>query len=214
MSILKGFKRFKKFIKTDNGYMPSYDKTIASAVCFGDGTDDTNTVESRLSGIKGITTSNSVTETGYAADASVVSEISNDITEIQDNISTLNSSLVNKQDTLLITKGSCVAWNCNIDQQYCVKYGKLCKVYVRGTTINGLANGLSIFALPWAIKDVDTMNLDAHFTYWNANAGATGDEVLNGKVIYNSNHSLISWGGETKSGMIYGFAFDFTYFCE
>lgn len=93
MSILTGFKRFKKFIKTDNGYMPSYDKTIASAVCFGDGTDDTDTVESRLSGIKGITTSNSVTETGYAADASVVSEISNDITEIQNNIGTLNSSL-------------------------------------------------------------------------------------------------------------------------
>ena len=126
----------------------------------------------------------------------------------------INNSLSNKQDNLLITNGSCGAWNCQIDQQYCKKYGKLCKVYVRGTTTNGLSDGLSIFSLPWAIKDINIMNLGGHFTYWDANSGSTGDEVLNGNVTYNSNYNLISWNGKAKSGLYYGFAFDFTYFCE
>ena len=111
---------------------------------------------------------------------------------------------------MLITNGSCGAWNCQIDQQYCKKYGKLCKVYVRGTTTTGLSDGLSIFSLPWAIKDIYIINLDAHFRYWDANTGA---EVLNGNVFYSSNYNLICWSGKTKSGR-YGFAFDFTYFCE
>lgn len=76
MSILSGYKRFKDYLKTDTGYILTSRRTTSDAVVMGDGTDDENTVEKNLGAIKGITTSTSVTETGYAADASVVSSLS------------------------------------------------------------------------------------------------------------------------------------------
>ncbi len=87
MSILSGFKRFKRYTKTSEGYIPSYEKTIASAVCFGDGTDDTNTVEAKLGAIKGITTSTSVTETGYAADATVINQLNSNLQDCFQSVS-------------------------------------------------------------------------------------------------------------------------------
>lgn len=87
MSILSEFKRFKKYTKTNEGYIPSYEKTIASAVCFGDGTDDTNTVEAKLGAIKGITASTSVTETGYAADATVINQLNSNLQDCFQSVS-------------------------------------------------------------------------------------------------------------------------------
>jgi len=49
--------------------------TKAKDILFGDGEDANNNLETNLGSVKGITTSTNVTETGYAADATVVSDL-------------------------------------------------------------------------------------------------------------------------------------------
>ena len=49
--------------------------TKAKDILFGDGDDANNNLETNLGSFKGITTSTNVTETGYAADATVVSDL-------------------------------------------------------------------------------------------------------------------------------------------
>lgn len=57
MSILSGFKRYKDYLKTDNGYQLMSRWTKSDAVVMGDGTDDTNTLEKNLGAIQGISSS-------------------------------------------------------------------------------------------------------------------------------------------------------------
>lgn len=57
MSILSGFKKFKDYIKTNNGYQLMSRWTKSDAVIMGDGTDDTNTLEKNLGAINGISSS-------------------------------------------------------------------------------------------------------------------------------------------------------------
>lgn len=45
MGILSGFKKYKEYLKTDDGYQPMSRWTKSDAVIMGDGTDDTNTLE-------------------------------------------------------------------------------------------------------------------------------------------------------------------------
>ena len=72
MSILSGIKKVIPYFKNaDGNYEQLSYKTSSQTVDFDDG----KTAETKLGAIKGITTSTSVTETGYAADAKIVSEI-------------------------------------------------------------------------------------------------------------------------------------------
>ena len=72
MSILSGIKKVIPYFKNaDGNYEQLSYKTSSQTVDFDDG----KTAETKLGAIKGITTSTSVTETGYAADAKTVSEI-------------------------------------------------------------------------------------------------------------------------------------------
>lgn len=72
MSILSTFKKYKDYILTENGYQLSSRWTKSDAVVMGDGTDDTNTLESNLGAIKGITSDLACEDTNVAASMSAV----------------------------------------------------------------------------------------------------------------------------------------------
>ena len=96
MSILSGIKKVIPYFKNaDGNYEQLSYKTSSQTVDFDDG----KTAETKLGAIKGITTSTSVTETGYAADAKTVSEI--------------NQSLENKVE--LIWTSKILTFNANGD---------------------------------------------------------------------------------------------------
>lgn len=61
--------------KTTDGWKWYSFITKAKDILFGDGEDANNNLETNLGSFKGITTSTNVTETGYAADATVVSDL-------------------------------------------------------------------------------------------------------------------------------------------
>lgn len=86
MSILSGFLKTKKYRKKDDGnYQLQSEWTSSETVEMGDG----NTLETNLGSIKGITSSLSSTDAGYALSASAGKSL-------QDNINTLNTNLGNK----------------------------------------------------------------------------------------------------------------------
>ena len=81
MSILSGIKKVIPYFKNaDGNYEQLSYKTSSQTVDFDDG----KTAETKLGAIKGITTSTSVTETGYAADAKTVSEIKQSLKSVLD----------------------------------------------------------------------------------------------------------------------------------
>ena len=59
MSILSGFLKTVKYRLTDSGYLWQSEKTSSSSVIMGDGTDDTDTLESRFGNAKGISSDTS-----------------------------------------------------------------------------------------------------------------------------------------------------------
>ena len=86
MSILSGFFKTIKYRMTDQGYKWQSEKTSSQTVVMGDGTDNTDTAEKRFGAIKGLTSSTSVTDTGYALDATIGKKH-------EDSIAALNQSL-------------------------------------------------------------------------------------------------------------------------
>ena len=94
MSILSGFFKTIKYRMTDQGYKWQSEKTSSQTVVMGDGTDNTDTAEKRFGAIKGLTSSTSVTDTGYALDATIGKKH-------EDSIAALNQSL----DVKNITSG-------------------------------------------------------------------------------------------------------------
>ena len=91
MSILSGFFKTIKYRMTDQGYKWQSEKTSSQTVVMGDGTDNTDTAEKRFGAIKGLTSSTSVTDTGYALDATIGKKH-------EDSIAALNQSLANFED--------------------------------------------------------------------------------------------------------------------
>ena len=112
MSILSGIKKVIPYFKNaDGNYEQLSYKTSSQTVDFDDG----KTAETKLGAIKGITTSTSVTEAGYAADAKTVSEINQslvlthkdklcsltisqnyDISKLEDNTLPMNSRIFSR----------------------------------------------------------------------------------------------------------------------
>ena len=101
MSILSGFFKTIKYRMTDQGYKWQSEKTSSQTVVMGDGTDNTDTAEKRFGAIKGLTSSTSVTDTGYALDATIGKKH-------EDSIAALNQSLVVKQESLTSRNGTSV----------------------------------------------------------------------------------------------------------
>lgn len=87
MSILSGFKKFKDYILTENGYYLSSRWTKSDAVVMGDGTDDTNTLEKNLGSIQGITDSLTATSSNIALSAKGASDMYNELNIRLDNLS-------------------------------------------------------------------------------------------------------------------------------
>ena len=77
MSILDGFIKARSRKKTDEGFIWESRDTHSDTVFMPDG----NTATNNLGAIKGITTSTSVTEEGYAADASAFNEFRNEVNQ-------------------------------------------------------------------------------------------------------------------------------------
>ncbi|MGN0432811.1 MAG: hypothetical protein ACI4EQ_10700 [Lachnospiraceae bacterium] len=75
MSILSGFKRFKDYIKTDEGYILGSRWTGSDSVIMGDGTDDTNTLEKNCGAIHGITDSLTANNSNIAASSRAVAAL-------------------------------------------------------------------------------------------------------------------------------------------
>lgn len=71
MSILSGYKKVKNYIETGSGKKLLSRWTSSNTVEFNDG----KTAQTKVGAIKGITTSTSATETGYAADATTVAAL-------------------------------------------------------------------------------------------------------------------------------------------
>ena len=92
MAILQGFIKTIKRRLTNEGYKWQSEKTSSQTVVMGDGTDNTDTAEKRFGAIKGLTSSTSVTDTGYALDATVGKKH-------EDSIAALNQSLSSKVNT-------------------------------------------------------------------------------------------------------------------
>ena len=84
MSILSGFFKTKRYRKTADGYKLESNWTSGNTVELDDG----NTVQNNVGAIKGITTSTSVTEEGYAADATTVAALNNSLDELNSNLAT------------------------------------------------------------------------------------------------------------------------------
>lgn len=93
MSILSGFIKTIKYRLTDDGYKWQSEKTSSHTVVMGDGTDDTDTLESRLGSVKGITSSLSSTDSSYALSASAGKSLQDQATTNANNINTLNTNL-------------------------------------------------------------------------------------------------------------------------
>ena len=71
MSILSGYKKVKNYIETGSGKKLLSRWTSSNTVEF----EDRKTAQTKVGAIKGITTSTSATETGYAADATTVAAL-------------------------------------------------------------------------------------------------------------------------------------------
>lgn len=80
MSILSGYKKVKNYIETGSGKKLLSRWTSSNTVEFNDG----KTAQTKVGAIKGITTSTSATETGYAADATTVAALNQSLDNIND----------------------------------------------------------------------------------------------------------------------------------
>ena len=89
MSIASGFKKMKNYILTSEGYKWISRLTSSQTVVMGDGTNIKDTVESRISALKGITSTLTSSSNEYALSASAGKKLQDQYTE-------LNQSLTNK----------------------------------------------------------------------------------------------------------------------
>lgn len=91
MSILSGYKKVKNYIETGSGKKLLSRWTSSNTVEFNDG----KTAQTKVGAIKGITTSTSATETGYAADATTVAALNQSLGNLKTDFNKLNSIKIN-----------------------------------------------------------------------------------------------------------------------
>lgn len=104
MSILSGYKKVKNYVETGSGKKLISRWTSSNTVeC-----DDGETVQTKVGAIKGITTSTSVTETGYAADATTVAALNQSL-GIKSSDYTGTNNYIEYNNGLIIQWGSAIA---------------------------------------------------------------------------------------------------------
>ena len=104
MSILSGFFKTKRYRKTADGYKLESNWTSGNTVELDDG----NTVQNNVGAIKGITTSTSVTEEGYAADATTVAALNNSLGDISKSELYKTFKNLTYKDIVITTNGNWV----------------------------------------------------------------------------------------------------------
>ena len=118
MSILSGFFKTIKYRMTDQGYKWQSEKTSSQTVVMGDGTDNTDTAEKRFGAIKGLTSSTSVTDTGYALDATIGKKHEDSIAALNQSLSDVNSNLSKIQSGVTTTVGASGSANIKLNVPY------------------------------------------------------------------------------------------------
>ena len=93
MSILSGYTRYKRHILTSGGYKLCSQWTSSNSVVMGDGTDDTNTLETNLGSIKGITDSLTATSSNIALSASAGNNLQTQVDTLNSNFSKANQGV-------------------------------------------------------------------------------------------------------------------------
>lgn len=82
MSILSGYKKFKKYLKTNQGYQLTSMKTYADTVHFSDET----TLQNNLGDIKGITDSLTTGNSGLALSAKGGKALKDEVTGVKNSL--------------------------------------------------------------------------------------------------------------------------------
>lgn len=82
MSILTGYKKFKKYLKTGQGYQLTSMKTYADTVHFGDET----TLQDNLGKIKGITDSLTSANSGLALSAKAGKTLKDEVNGVKNSL--------------------------------------------------------------------------------------------------------------------------------
>ena len=122
MSILSGFFKTKRYRKTADGYKLESNWTSGNTVELDDG----NTVQNNVGAIKGITTSTSVTEEGYAADATTVAALNNSLDTIKiktDQFTGVNTDVNGVyQTSLSINSRKVLSARCNVVNAIVIPY--------------------------------------------------------------------------------------------
>lgn len=90
MSILSGYKKVKNYIETGSGKKLLSRWTSSNTVEFNDG----KTAQTKVGAIKGITTSTSATETGYAADATTVAALNQSLGNLANGTITIKNDIM------------------------------------------------------------------------------------------------------------------------
>lgn len=90
MSILSGYKKVKNYIETGSGKKLLSRWTSSNTVEFEDG----KTAQTKVGAIKGITTSTSATETGYAADATTVAALNQSLGNLANGTITIKNDIM------------------------------------------------------------------------------------------------------------------------
>ena len=97
--------------------------------------DDGSTAQTKVGAIKGITTSTSVTETGYAADMTTVKGLQTQIDELNSNLGNLVYKL-NVQLSSITTREPAGEWSSNIRYGYKTDISKVYPFYKRLSSDN------------------------------------------------------------------------------
>lgn len=82
MGILSGYKKFKRYLKTDGGYQLTSIKTYADSVHFSDET----TLQDNLGKVKGITDSLTTGNSSIALSAKAGKSLKDDVTNIKNSL--------------------------------------------------------------------------------------------------------------------------------
>lgn len=180
MSILSGFFKTIKYRLTDSGYKWQSEKTSSQTVVMGDGTNDEDTLEKRLGGVKGLTTSTSVTSTGYAWDATCGKKVTEDIATLNESLRTEKSktAVIGTHSPMTVSECSVPTHTDTVIKEFKLKAGTWIVTYNLQFPSNNIG---------YRQAYIDTANVCADVRDANdsANTG-TGMDTLSGTTVFTS----------------------------
>ena len=92
MSVLDGYNKYKRYIKTNDGYKLCSQWTSSNTVQMDDG----NTLQTNLGAINGITDSLTATSSNIAASAAAVKTLNDNLATLNSNLNTTKSNSITK----------------------------------------------------------------------------------------------------------------------